>query len=392
MRLAFVIQRYGPDVHGGSEYLCRMWAERLARRHHVEVITTCARDYLTWADFYPPGVEIINGVRVQRFAVDAPRNMDDFNAFSLTIFGQPHSEAQEIEWMRRQGPYSSALFAAIEQQRDDFDLFIFMTYLYCTTYFGMPPVRQKAVLVPTAHDEPPIHLDLFRQVFAMPRSFVFLTSTEQAMLQRFFDIAHIPSSEVSIGVDMLPPQPPLAAPPLPLLLYIGRIHTSKGCEALYDYVVRYRQERALPLHLVFAGRADISMPAHPDIRYTGFISETEKQDLLRQCSVVMIPSFFESLSIICLEAWAAARPVLVNGQCEVLREQVLRSNGGLFYSGYDEFAACLDLLLHDERLREQLGQQGRRFVEHWYNWTTIGQRLELALTHALHSIGGVAAA
>lgn len=388
MRLAFVIQRYGLDVHGGSEYLCRTWAERLATRHHVEVLTTCARDYLTWEDHYAPGVELINGVKVQRYRVDAPRDLAVFNALSACIYDQPHTPEQEIEWMRQQGPHSSALFQAIDVQQNDFDLFIFMTYLYCTTFFGLPLVQHKAVLVPTAHDEPPIYLGIFKQVFAAPRHIIYLTPAEAALLRKLFAIDAIPRSEVGIGVDLVPPEAMWPERRTPYLLYVGRVHTSKGCEVLYDYVVRYKSERPGRLRLVFAGRADITLPQHPAVYHLGFVSEAEKQRLIGESSVVVVPSPVESLSIICLEAWASARPTLVNGHCTVLREQVVRSNGGLFYTSYEEFGACLDLLLADQNLRTQLGEQGRAFVAGWYNWPVVEQRLEAALQQALLAVAG----
>ncbi|NJM07994.1 glycosyltransferase [Candidatus Gracilibacteria bacterium] len=184
MRLAFVIQRYGADVHGGAEAHCREWAERLAQRHDVTVFTTCARDFLTWADHYAPGVERINDVIVCRFAVDAPRDMAAFDAFSAQVFGQPHDVARETEWMRRQGPYSTALLSALEQRYAEFDLFIFITYLYATTFFGLPLVAPKAVLVPTAHDEPPLRLGIFRRVFDTPRYIIYNTPSERAMLNQ----------------------------------------------------------------------------------------------------------------------------------------------------------------------------------------------------------------
>lgn len=386
MRIAFVVQRYGLDVHGGAELHSRLWAERLARRHQIDVLTTCARDYLTWADLYRPGVELINGIRVQRFSVDAPRDIEAFDSFSRTIFGQPHTDAQEIEWMRRQGPYSSALFRAIAEQRERFDLFIFMTYLYCTTFFGLPAVRDKAVLVPTAHDEPPIHLRIFKKLFSAPRYIIYNSPAERAFLGRLFALSGVPSSEVGVGVD-LPSRPSEEEIEPLMLLYLGRIHPSKGCEQLYDYFVRYRATGDTPLRLIFAGRADVALPEHPDVSYRGFVSEAEKQQLLRQCSMLVLPSVFESLSIVCLEAWAEGKPTLVNGRA-VLREQTLRSQGGLFYTSYDEFAACLDLLLEDEALRRRLGRQGRAFVQHWYSWPVVEQRLELALAEALEIVRG----
>jgi glycosyltransferase involved in cell wall biosynthesis len=386
MRLAFVVQRYGTDVHGGAEMECRLWAERLAKRHDVHVFTTCARDFLSWADYYTPGVEVINGVHVHRFAVDAPRDLDAFNEFSYMIFGGPHSDDQEREWMRQQGPYSTTLFAAIEEHHAQFDLFIFMTYLYATTVFGLPLVADRAVLTPTAHDEFTIYLRIFRQVFGQARYLLFNTATEERFLRRLYPDLSLPGTEIGLGVDL----PPLVlneqrSEP-PTLLYVGRVHTSKNCEQLCEYVLRYKQERESPLRLVFAGRADIELLPHPDVVQLGFVSDAEKQRWLQQSTLLVQPSSVESLSIVCLEAWAASTPTLVNAQSEVLREQSVRSGGGLFYRNYDEFAACLDVLLADDALGHSLGAQGRRFVEHQYSWPVVEARLERALAEALHRV------
>lgn len=388
MRLAFVVQRYGTDVHGGSEAHCREWAERLAKRHEVHVFTTCARDYLTWADFYAPGTETINGVQVHRFAVDAPRDLASFNEFSHRVLATPHSDEQEQEWMHQQGPYSSALFEAIQSHHAQFDLFIFMTYLYATTAFGLPLVADRAVLTPTAHDELPIYLRIFQQVFKQARYLLFNTATEERFLRRLYPQLPLPGSEVAVGVDLpqLVPDEQRSEPPT--LLYIGRVHTSKNCEQLYEYVVRYKQERASPLRLVFAGRADIDLPPHPDVLHLGFVSDEEKQRWLQQSTLLVQPSAVESLSMVCLEAWAACTPTLVNSQAEVLREQSVRSGGGLFYRDYDEFAVCLDVLLADHALCRRLGQQGRHFVERYYSWPTVEARLEQALAEAYQEVCG----
>jgi glycosyltransferase involved in cell wall biosynthesis len=385
MRLAFVIQRYGADVHGGAEAHCREWAERLASRHEVVVFTTCARDYLSWADHYAPGVETIKGVTVRRFPVDAPRDIVAFDAYSAEVFGQPHDEEREIEWMRRQGPYSTPLLTALQAAYDDFDRFVFITYLYATTFFGMPLVARKAVLVPTAHDEPPLRLGIFRRVFSTPRYIIYNTPSERVMLNQRFNIAHTPGSEVGVGVDVAPTMKPQSQRAIPNLLYIGRVHSSKNVEQLFAYFTSFRAENKLPLRLLFAGRADISMPSHPNVSYLGFISEDEKARLLDECALVVMPSAYESLSITCLEAWAAGRATLVNGESEVLRAQSLRSGGGLYYRTYDEFAAALDLLLRDAALRAQLGVQGYRFVAQNYSWPVVEARLEHALAEALAS-------
>jgi hypothetical protein len=47
VKLAFIVQRCGAEIIGGSECPCRLIAERMAARHDVEVLTTCARDHVT---------------------------------------------------------------------------------------------------------------------------------------------------------------------------------------------------------------------------------------------------------------------------------------------------------------------------------------------------------
>jgi glycosyltransferase involved in cell wall biosynthesis len=48
------------------------------------------------------------------------------------------------------------------------------------------------------------------------------------------------------------------------------------------------------------------------------------------------------------------------------RRQCQRSQAGLYYTSYDEFAAVLTRLLADKQLRRQLGTNGRLFVQQHY--------------------------
>ena len=156
-RIALVNQRYGMEVNGGSEYYTRMIAERLANRYEVEVLTTKAVDYTTWKDWYVRDVEVIHGVTVRRFPVEKlrARDFDQYNGKYLQeMAAGERSLEKEHVWFEKQGPYSPACIQYIRQNKDKYDVFIFVTYLYYLTVAGMPEVAEKSIFIPTAHEEP----------------------------------------------------------------------------------------------------------------------------------------------------------------------------------------------------------------------------------------------
>ena len=166
MRIAMVVQRYGMEIVGGAERLCRGVAEGLAERgHEIEVLTSCARSYVTWANAYPEGVESLNGVMVRRFRTVEERAMDSFNSQSDELFGKPHSHADEIAWVQSQGPHAPGIVDHVHQIAGDCDRLLFFTYLYHPTFHGIHAAPHKTALVPTAHDEAPIYLGVYESIF-----------------------------------------------------------------------------------------------------------------------------------------------------------------------------------------------------------------------------------
>jgi len=376
-KIAFVVQRYGLEINGGAEFLCRDVAEHLSKYCNIDVITTCAIDYVTWKNEYEAGETRINGVSVKRFPVDFPRDIKRFNKCSEKVLCKIHSFEEEIEWMKLQGPYSTELFKFIEDSKDNYDFFFFFTYLYCTTFFGLPLVADKAILVPAAHDEPPIYLSIFNDLFQKPRAIMYNTKEEKDFVIQRFQNGNIPydvaGSGVSLSEDLKNNNSQMGIKEN-FITYIGRIDESKGCGELFGFFKKYKEESHSPVKLVVLGKAVMKIPSHPDIVYLGFVSEEEKYNILKNCDVLIMPSKYESLSIVLLEAWLCKKPVLVNGQCEVLKGQCIRSNGGLWYENYEEFNECLNLLLVDDNLRDQLGNKGRRFVDMHYSWETIEKK------------------
>jgi glycosyltransferase involved in cell wall biosynthesis len=383
LRVAFIVQRYGLEVNGGSEAHCRLIAERMARFHTVEVLTTRAVDYLTWQDEYPEGIQSVNGVCVRRFGVDHPRDQQQFHAISGLVFGGPHTPADEADWMKKQGPYSSRLLTYLEANRETYDVFVFFTYLYCTTYFGLPLVKDRAILVPTAHDEPPIYLGIFNNVFQQARCLLYNTAEERAFLRRRFYQVGLVGEIVGLGVD---PVTNLGPDPewdrikediggADFVLYVGRIDQSKGCASLLEYFERYvGQTGRTNLKLVMCGKAVMPLPRRDWLVAPGFVTEATKIHAIQATRFMIAPSPYESLCMSILEAWMLKRPVLVNGDCSVLRGQCLRSNGGLWYNDYETFKEATEWFLQTPESARVLGQEGHDFVERECIWGRVDRK------------------
>jgi glycosyltransferase involved in cell wall biosynthesis len=394
MKIAFVVQRYGVEICGGSEQLCRQVAERLSHHGEVEVLTTCAADYMTWQDVYEPGLSTINGVPVRRFRVDYPRTVPLFNHLSEAVFSDKNCPELELRWVREQGPYSSDFLRYLEAEARRFDVWIFFTYAYAFTFFGLPRVAGRSLLVPTAHDEPAFHLPIYRSLFRQPRAFLFNTAEEQNLVLQKFGLS-TPSAVAGIGMDEIE-KPDADELPLrlrdrlrpPFLLYLGRIDEAKGCRPLLENFLRFRREHPeLSFQLVLAGKPLMELPSHPDIVPLGFLEEEEKRQVLAAARLLIMPSPYESLSIVVLEAWSLGVPVLVNGNCAVLRGQYRRSGGGLEYTDYPEFRDALLRVVQEPSLGRQLGERGRSYVRENYAWPVV-ERTYLQWAEWVHRQAG----
>ena len=377
MRIAFIIQRYGTEILGGSEYHCRLIAERMAAQHEVEVLTTCARDYITWRNEYPEGTDRVNGVIVRRFANAGERDLDSFNRYSDWIFHNPHTHADEMFWLEQQGPWCPALLDYLGSHAQSYDAVIFFTYLYAPTVLGLQIAPERSILVPTAHNEPAIHLNIYKEMFTRPRAIAFNTEVERAFLKATFDIGAVAEETVGCGVDLLEGNTRatdaggrVALPEGPFLLYGGRIDAGKGCDQLLDFFGAYKDEGG-PATLVLMGAKLMPLPEVPWVRYAGLLSEVDRLSALEAAAIVVVPSPFESLSLLALEGMAVGNPVLCNAHADVLVDHCRRSNAGLFYSTRDEFIECVHLLLADRDLRGRMGRNGKAYVTANYSWNVI---------------------
>ena len=418
VKIAFIVQRYGTEILGGSEYHCRLIAERLAPRHHVEVLTTCARDYITWKNEYPEGHRPRSAASPSAASRTRRRATSHaFNRYSDWIFNNPHTRSDEMEWLRQQGPWCPALLEYLERNHQQYDVLIFFTYLYAPTVLG---VQRRA-----GQEHP--RADRARRAGDPPRDLQGAVQRAGGHRLQHRSRAAVPDDPLldprDRGGDGRLRRRPAAGPPAirasraggrgrrrtrqttgrrrrrarrtrarrrfrphlaqrgavfrrrhrlhgPFLLYGGRIDPGKGCEELIEYFSTYVQEGG-DASLVLMGVKLMPLPEEPFIRFAGRLSDQERLQALEAATVVVVPSPYESLSLLALESFAVGTPILANARSEVLVDHCRKSNAGLYYADRDEFGECLRLLIADDRLRAALGRNGRAYVRQNYRWDVI---------------------
>ncbi len=379
MKLAVVVQRYGADINGGAELHARYIAQRLSRRVAVDVLTTCARDYITWKNELPAGEDQVDGVRVLRFPVDRERHPHEFGRRSVRVFERTHSLQDELDWLDSEGPTSTALVRHAARHTASYDFFLLFSYRYYLAFHLARRVAPKAVLVPTAERDAAIGVSLFAPVFRGVRALMYNSPEERAMIRAVSQNDEVPGVVVGVGSDV-PDRTDGGRFRRkfnvrgPFAIYIGRIDENKGCGELFSYFQRYAAAFPRGLELILVGNPIIKVPDHPRIRHLGFLDDSDKFDALAAADLLIMPSYYESLSMVALEAWALGRPVLANGRCDVLKGQCIRSNAGLYYESYEEFVEGLYSLESNGPLNARLGRNGREFFKRHYAWPVIERK------------------
>jgi glycosyltransferase involved in cell wall biosynthesis len=362
------VQRFGKECVGGAE--AHAWQLTTWLRNNtdwqIEVLTSCAKDYRHWKNEYPSGLQKEDGIAIQRFPVRFPRWSGIFALTSRLVFAwtrrfqNRHGALGAVTlflqriWLMLQGPYTPELVKYIQDQKYQTDFFLFFTYLYYPTVVGLPHVKDKACLIPTAHDEPPFYFDLVAKM--LEGSFKIITNTpvEKSLMQRVHGLDEGRFLEGAFGLPDLTPSKALTNPyPNPY------IKSEKG-----------RQ----PITLVLAGKMedDFSLPTSPHILYLGFVKDEQKTDLIRYAGAIVNPSRLESLSMIVLEGLTMGKPILVTYHCDVLRSYAETLPTVQAYRDYDEFESLLQEL-SSQNFVPQLdhANTGRDWVLDHFSWEKV---------------------
>lgn len=397
--IAIVVQRYGKEIHGGAETHCRLLAMQLSRLYTITVLTTVAKEYTTWEPFFAEGVITENNIKVHRFKNKPKGTRQELRYirhkithrlwyhYFAKIFGlhnwlarkfswyNPSAE-DHIQWLAAQGPACPELLEYIVQNKNEYDVFIFFSHLYFPTALGMQSVKEKCILIPTVHDEKASYYPIYQTVMQTPKWLLYNSVAEKKIAEKIYGVQNKNNAVIGVGIEL----PSITAAPKVLekykirgtyIVYIGRIEKGKGCSELIRYFINFKKAYSAPLQLVMIGKLYMQVKKEKDIIYTGFIDEAEKLQLLLQSEIMVVPSKFESLSMVLLEAMFYKKPVLVNKYCEVLHQHIIKSNGGFSYKGYDDFCKQLTTLLGNHSLSAEKGMNGYNYVKSNYSWDAV---------------------
>lgn len=375
-RIALVVQRYGLEVNGGAEYHCRILAEHLSERYEVDILTSCARDYMPWDNYYDEGHTVLNEVNVYRFPVEKVRDGERVSELAAQM--NRNKEYIEKEWIEEVGPYCPQLIHYLKVNEDAYKVIIFFGYSYYPTVAGLQLGLKRTILIPTAHDEPNIYKEIYYQTFKEAGAILYNSVEEKQFLTDVFHTGNKPGRLTCVGIE-LPEAGSLRKMPEEYkqydnyVIYVGRVCHGKNFNQLNRYFIKYKQEHNLDLKLLVVGRVnnEEKLTYHEDIIYCGFVSEEDKTALMQNAKFLIMPSEYESLSLVILESMALGRPVLVNGNCAVLKGQCIRSNAGLYYTNYAEFERAVDYILKNTEAYGQMIKNGLEFVQDNYAWESV---------------------
>lgn len=415
MRFAFVTPRYGAEISFGPEHACRLLAEQVSERHDVDVLSTCARDPLTWKNEYPEGSDRVRGVLVRRFAVSQQHDAAAFGQMSDRLADAGHGRAEELEWVRRLGPTSPGLIDHLKRQLRSYDALVFFSLYHATTVHGLSVAPERSVVFPHLRLDGALRFGLWSDVLGSARSIGYFSAAELRLARAFLRVPAAVEDVVGVGIDTPPQQsyPRHQQDPAdavssqdaempsgvdagaevsylagrgipfrrrhrlygPFALYGGRIEPDNGCEELLEYFDSYAAADG-DTALVLMGVKMMKVPDEPYIRMAGVLPDRERMIAYEAADVTLAPTPDDLLGVSLLESLAVGTPVLASARNEAAVEHLHRANAGLYYATRDEFVETLRLLMTNTRLREKLGENGRQYIRQNYRWDAVMGRFE----------------
>ncbi|MGM5630865.1 glycosyltransferase family 4 protein [Apibacter raozihei] len=393
-KIAIVVQRFGKEINGGAEQHASLLVNHLKEKYEVEVLTSCAYEYFNWKNYYNEGKESIDDIDVLRFKTNNKNkgkiekharylyknlkylkykvNLLNFLYVAIKRFQYRYNNKIFDQWLEEQGPCTSGLVDYLKNNKEKYKAVIFFTYLYYPTNFGIREVSEKSILIPTAHDELPFYYTGFKKLFSRPKFIMYNTLSEKNMVEKTYPQSKKIKSDIAgVGFKniIFNPNSTWAIPEFRYFVYIGRIDSGKGCDVLIE---NFKNLKGRDFKLVMIGENFMKEKSHNNVIFTGFISEEEKWNYLKNSEALIIPSLYESLSMVTLEAMSIGIPVLANAKCEVLKDHIINSKAGFAYTNFEDFKLYIKKILSlSQNEKITLGENGKKYVNENYQWEII---------------------
>jgi glycosyltransferase involved in cell wall biosynthesis len=377
--IAFVIPWYGESLLGGAERACRELAEHLYQRGiPVEILTTCARDFYFWENFYEEGIYEVHGIKVRRFEVD-PRDQFCFDRINLKILRGEPLTVDEARSFTEEMINSQNLYHYIAEHRDKY-WFIFTPYLFGTTYWGSWITPENSFIIPCLHEENYLNLIGYRKALERVRRLILYAEPEKQLAERILDLKREPLV-LGLGIDLRKDFDGSRFRKKfslneDFIFCPGRKLPEKNTPLLLEYFKKYKDRHSTPLKLVLSGGGQVVIPEslQGEVLDLGFLSETDKYDAFAAAAFTCQPSIHESFSYVIMESWVCKTPVLVHAQCAVTSDHCRRSQGGLFFKNYLEFEECVHFFLNYPEKRQRMGENGQAYVAKNFQWDQVIER------------------
>jgi glycosyltransferase involved in cell wall biosynthesis len=420
VKFAFVTARYGADITSGPDHACRVLAEQVSGRHDVDVLTTCARNSRTWKNDYSEGTDRVRGALVRRFAVSQSRDEHLFAQFSDKVMAGPRSRADEMEWLRRAGPWSTGLLDFIRRQHKQYDVLVFFSLCSPITANGAMVAPDRTIVFPYLLLHPALRFDVSAEILSSVRGVGLLSGAERRLLRSYLRVTPQYEELIGIGIDPSPEQsyPRHQQDPAdvvvddeavggaddkgepasylagrgipfrrrhrlygPFALYGGRVEPNNGCEEMLEYFDTFAAGNG-DTALALMGVKMMKVPDEPYIRLAGVLPERERMVAYEAADVTIAPSADDLVAQPLLESLAVGTPVLASARNCAAVEHCRRANAGLYYSDRGEFVEALKLILTNGRLRSRLGENGRNYIRQNFRWDAVLGRFDRLVSKA----------
>ena len=274
---------------------------------------------------------------------------------------------------------SPNLYKYIAKHKEDYDLFVFIPYMFGTTYHGIQQCIDRAVMIPCFHDESYIYMDRFKEAFSKVAGMIFHARPEMELASKVYDLSNVDARELGEGVytdyeydaERFREKYNIDSP---FILYAGRKDIGKNIYTLIYYFEEYKKTHHFDdLKLVLIGGGKVNIPARikDHVYDLGYVPMQDKYDAYAAATVMCQPSKFESFSLVVMESWICETPVLVHNQCNVTKYFASDANGGFYFDNYREFEAEIEYLLSHPEECKQMGENGRKYVLDKFAWNVI---------------------